>query len=81
MWGLWWTEWHWNMFFSELLGFPLSVSFHRGSSYSYSLSFGGKVIGPFVNSHPIDMNNEPFYRGILLIILNLIRQMINGRYQ
>jgi hypothetical protein len=25
MWNLWWTKWHWDRFFSELFGFPLSV--------------------------------------------------------
>jgi hypothetical protein len=29
MWGLWWTKWHWDRFFPEYFGFPLSVSFHR----------------------------------------------------
>jgi hypothetical protein len=27
MWDLWWTKWHWNRFFSEYFGFPLSISF------------------------------------------------------
>jgi hypothetical protein len=31
MWDLWWTNWHWDMFFSEYFGFPLSISFHRCS--------------------------------------------------
>jgi hypothetical protein len=31
MWDLWWTKWHWDRFFSEYFGFPLSVSFHRCS--------------------------------------------------
>jgi hypothetical protein len=31
MWNLWWTKWHWDGFFPECFGFPLSVSFHRGS--------------------------------------------------
>jgi hypothetical protein len=22
MWGLWWTKWHWDMFFSKLSVFP-----------------------------------------------------------
>jgi hypothetical protein len=26
---LWWTKWHWDRFFSESFGFPLSISFHR----------------------------------------------------
>jgi hypothetical protein len=30
MWDLWWTKWHWDRFFSEYLGFPLSISFHLG---------------------------------------------------
>jgi hypothetical protein len=31
MWDLWWTKWHWDRFFSEYFGFPLSVSLHRCS--------------------------------------------------
>jgi hypothetical protein len=31
MWGLWWTKWHWDRFFPEFFGFPLSNSFHRCS--------------------------------------------------
>jgi hypothetical protein len=27
MWDLWWTKWHWDRFFPEFFGFPLSVSF------------------------------------------------------
>jgi hypothetical protein len=29
MWDLWWTKRHWDRFFSEYFGFPLSISFHR----------------------------------------------------
>jgi hypothetical protein len=28
MWDLWWTKWHWDRFFPEYFGFPLSISFH-----------------------------------------------------
>jgi hypothetical protein len=31
MWDLWWTKWHWDRFFPEYFGFPLSISFHRCS--------------------------------------------------
>jgi hypothetical protein len=31
MWDLWWTKWHWDRFFPEYFGFPLSVSFYRCS--------------------------------------------------
>jgi hypothetical protein len=31
MWDLWWTKWHWDRFFPEYFGFPLSTSFHRCS--------------------------------------------------
>jgi hypothetical protein len=31
MWDFWWTKWHWNRFFPEYFGVPLSVSFHRFS--------------------------------------------------
>jgi hypothetical protein len=37
VWDLWWTKWHWDRFFSEFFGFPLSVSFHRRSPNSYHL--------------------------------------------
>jgi hypothetical protein len=29
---MWWTKWHWDRFFSEYFGFPLSISFHRCST-------------------------------------------------
>jgi hypothetical protein len=25
MWDLWWTKWHWDRFFSEFFGFPVTV--------------------------------------------------------
>jgi hypothetical protein len=25
MWDLWWTKWHWDRFFSESFGIPLSI--------------------------------------------------------
>jgi hypothetical protein len=28
MWNLWWTKWHWDRYFPEYFGFPLSLSFH-----------------------------------------------------
>jgi hypothetical protein len=31
IWDLWWTKWHWDRFFPEYFGFPLSISFHRCS--------------------------------------------------
>jgi hypothetical protein len=31
MWDLWWVERCWDRVFSELFGFPLSVSFHQDS--------------------------------------------------
>jgi hypothetical protein len=31
MWDLWRTKWHWDRFFPEYVGFPLSISFHRHS--------------------------------------------------
>jgi hypothetical protein len=33
-WDLWLSEWQWDRIFSELLCFPLSISFHCGSPYS-----------------------------------------------
>jgi hypothetical protein len=31
MWDLWGAKWHWDRFFPEYFGFPLSISFHRCS--------------------------------------------------
>jgi hypothetical protein len=31
IWDLRWTKWHWDRFFSEYFGFPLSISLHRCS--------------------------------------------------
>jgi hypothetical protein len=25
MWDLWWTKWHWDRFFPEYFGYPLSI--------------------------------------------------------
>jgi hypothetical protein len=55
MWDLWWTRWHCNRLFSEFFGFPLSISFHRGSPYSNitvalhtQISSVGRTIGPLL---------------------------------
>jgi hypothetical protein len=37
MWNFWWMKWHWDRFFSEFFGFPLSMSFQRRSPNSYHL--------------------------------------------
>jgi hypothetical protein len=37
MWDFRWTEWHWDKFFPEFFGFPLSVPFHRRSAYSCTI--------------------------------------------
>ena len=34
----WWTKWHWDRFFSQYFGFPLSVSFHHSSINIHSAS-------------------------------------------
>jgi hypothetical protein len=31
LWDLLWTKWHWDRFFHEYFGFPLSISFPRCS--------------------------------------------------
>jgi hypothetical protein len=58
---LWYTKWHWDRFFFELFGFPLSVSFHHGPPYSYIIwGMNDKPTGGCsskTQSHPIDMNN------------------------
>jgi hypothetical protein len=50
MWDLLWVKWHWERFFSEFFGLTLSVSFHRGSSYSFIISE--------VNSRPVVSRNS-----------------------
>jgi hypothetical protein len=44
MWDLWWSKWHLD--FSEFIGFPLSISFHRGCPYTYAYITWGIKIGP-----------------------------------
>ena len=34
---LWWKKWHWDRFFSEHFGLPLSVSFHQCSTLILSI--------------------------------------------
>jgi hypothetical protein len=51
-------KWHWNSFLSELIGFPLSVPFHRCSIFT-PVSSGSLTMGPLAavvplrQSHPI----------------------------
>jgi hypothetical protein len=42
MWDFWWTKWHWDRFFFKFFDFPLSVSFHQGSLYSYIMQVMNK---------------------------------------
>jgi hypothetical protein len=35
---LWWAKWYWDRFFSQYLGFPLSVSFHQRFIYMLLLA-------------------------------------------
>jgi hypothetical protein len=37
MWDFWWAECNWDRLSSEFFDFTLSVSFHRGSPYSYNI--------------------------------------------
>jgi hypothetical protein len=32
---LWWKNWLWNRFLSNFFSFPMSISFHRGSTHSH----------------------------------------------
>jgi hypothetical protein len=48
MWDLWWTKWHWDRFFTEYFGFPLSISFHR---CSITWKNGQKLIIFFTGLH------------------------------
>jgi hypothetical protein len=51
-------------FFSELLGFPLSVSFHHGRPYSFTIwAMHNRTVGgrsSETQSHSINMNNKSF---------------------
>jgi hypothetical protein len=61
MWDLWWRKWHWDSFSSEFFDFILSISFHRGYTYSY-ITWGmnkGLLAAAIERiSHPIDTNNN-----------------------
>jgi len=39
VWDLWWTEWHWDSFYSEHVTFPHSVSFHACSTPHISVMY------------------------------------------
>jgi hypothetical protein len=46
MWDLWWTKWHWDRFFPEYFGFPLSISFLRCSiTRKGTMSSGSNITG------------------------------------
>jgi len=46
VWDLWWTKWHWDRGFSQYLCFPLSISFHRCSTFIYLLLWAGQWAKP-----------------------------------
>jgi hypothetical protein len=52
MWDLWWTKWHWDRFFPEYFGLPLSISFHR---CSITRKRAKKIIIIFI----IGLHNKP----------------------
>jgi hypothetical protein len=62
MWDLWWTKWHWDRLLSEFFGFTQSISFHRGSPFTYiawgiyNRLDGGRSSEIF--SNPIIMENN-----------------------
>jgi hypothetical protein len=65
MWDLWWTKWHWDRFFYKFFSFPLSVSSHHGSPYSYISEMNNRTVGgrklrdaTATDSHATDMNNK-----------------------
>jgi hypothetical protein len=62
-WDLWWTKRHWDRVFSEFLGFPLSTSFHRGSSYSYT-SF-------WTNSRPVACHSSVISSRFIFINISI----------
>jgi hypothetical protein len=41
MWGLWWTKWHWDRFFSELSVFP--CQFHSTGA-PFLVKLGKKLL-------------------------------------
>jgi hypothetical protein len=52
----------WDRFFSEFLSFPLPISFHHGSQYSYIIwGINNRSVGGCSSEtqcHPIDINNN-----------------------
>jgi hypothetical protein len=58
------TKWHWDKFFPEVFGFPLSISFHRGCPYIHIIwgwTISSLQAAVQTQSHPINMNNR-YYR-------------------
>jgi hypothetical protein len=61
MWDFWWVKCYWNRFFSEFFAFPLSISFHHSSPFSYMIwGMNNRPVGRSSErqSHPINMNNN-----------------------
>jgi hypothetical protein len=55
----WWTRWHCDRLFFEFFGFLLSVSFRRGSPYSYIIWGNNRPVGGRNSETPfllIEMN-------------------------
>jgi hypothetical protein len=60
VWDLW-AQWHRDRFLSEFIGFPLSISFHCGSPYSYiiwKMNNRLRCCSSETLSRPIDMEDD-----------------------
>jgi hypothetical protein len=87
IWDLWWIKWHLYRLFSKFFGFPLSISFHRGSILKYHL--GDKQQGvegrsSETSSHPIDMNTKKCVvdKGKFNTFMHMLQRTVGtqGRY-
>jgi hypothetical protein len=75
MWDLWWTKWHWDMFFSEFFGIPLTISFQPTIIFSWGWTIGTLKVAV---QRYIDMNNNNFTTSVnsphwTLICLNSVK--------
>jgi hypothetical protein len=69
---LWWTECHWDRF-SEFFCFPLSVSFHRGCPYSFTV---WEISNRPVGGHTSDLS----YR-LVLFVKHLAVRSLRRKYR
>jgi hypothetical protein len=78
MWDLWWTKWHWDRFFSEFFGLPLSV-YHSAVAVQTHIIWGMRNMLAKKSRHPRLGLTHPTFRKKKKIV-GVMSSWISGNF-